>query len=50
MYIYFSVHAKFMKLGMHAPHIIPVLLTKLHTQFQHGLAVIPFLRSIMFEF
>jgi hypothetical protein len=39
-----------MKLGMHAPHVIPDLLTKWHNQIQHILTAIPFLSSAMLEF
>jgi hypothetical protein len=35
---------------MHILHVIPDVLTKWHTQFQHILAIIPFLSSALFEF
>jgi hypothetical protein len=43
------MHAEVMKLAMHSPHIIHVLLTKWHTQFQHILTVIPFLSLAILE-
>jgi hypothetical protein len=46
----FSTHAKFIKFVMHAPHVIPGVLTKWHIQILLRLAVVPFLSSVMFEF
>jgi hypothetical protein len=37
------VHAKFMALGTHVPHVIHDFPTKWHTKFQHIFVVIPFL-------
>jgi hypothetical protein len=39
-----------MKIGMHAPHVIPDLLTKWHISFLLILGVISYLSSAMFEF
>jgi hypothetical protein len=44
------MHAKFMSLGMHVPHVIPHLLTKWHTLIQHILAAILFLSPAMLKF
>jgi hypothetical protein len=44
------MHAKFMALDMHVPHVIPNLLTKWHTPIQHILAAISFLSLAMLEF
>jgi hypothetical protein len=39
-----------MKLNMQAPHIIPEVLTKCHTQIHHILTVTPFLSSAISQF
>jgi hypothetical protein len=44
------VHAKFMKLGMRASHVISDLFVKWHIQLLLILAVIPFLSLAMLEF
>jgi hypothetical protein len=44
------MHAKFMKLGMSAPYVIPDLLTKWNIQFLLILVVIPFLGHVMLDF
>jgi hypothetical protein len=41
---------KFMKFGMHIPHVILGVLTKWHIQFMLLLAVVSFLSSDMFKF
>jgi hypothetical protein len=48
--MHFYVHAKFMKLRMNVPHVIPEELIKWHIQILLHLAVAPFLISAMFEF
>jgi hypothetical protein len=49
-YLLFFVHDKFIKLDMHAAHVIPQELTKWHIQLMHILAAIVFLSSVRFEF
>jgi hypothetical protein len=44
------VHDKFIKLGMHTPHVIPQELTKWHIQLMHILLDIVFLISVRFGF
>jgi hypothetical protein len=48
--LYRSMHDKFMKLGISAPHVIPDLLTKWHITFLLILAFISYLSSAIFEF
>jgi hypothetical protein len=45
-----SMHAKFMKLGMRAPYVIPDLLTKWHIPFLLILAVISYLSTAYLNF
>jgi hypothetical protein len=46
----FSVHDKFIKLGMYAPHVIPQEITKFHIQLMHILAAIAILSPAIIEF
>jgi hypothetical protein len=50
MNISFSVQDKFIKHGMHTPHVIPQELTKWHIQLMHILLDIAFFIPAMFEF
>jgi hypothetical protein len=44
------MHAKFIKLGMRAPHVISNDLTKWYIQIILCLSIVPFLSYAMFEF